>query len=317
MGGLIGRIFREFAVTVSVAILVSTLVSLTLTPMMCAQLLRYKDPAHSSRLFRWSERIFEFALAVYERGLRLVLRHRTGTLRYDRDRCVDWLSLRRHSQRILPQQDTGFIVAVSEAAQDISYPAMLERQSRLVDILLKDPGIDGVLSAVGVGGVNQTVNNGRMFINLKPRAERDASASAIIDRLRPKLLQVPGIALFMQASQTSMSAPASVAPSTSSRYKTPISTSSIAGRRSFFARSKGFPSCATSPPTSRSPGPRCVSRSTATPLRASVSRPRSSTIRSTMPLGNARSRSSSLSRTITGSCSKSINASSSIPMRST
>src|SRR5260221_8591890 len=100
-----------------------------------------------------------------------------------------------------PQQDTGFIVAVSEAAQDISYMAMIERQSRLVDILLKDPGIDGVISAVGAGGVNQTVNNGRMFINLKPRDQRDASASQIIDRLRPKLAQVPGIALFMQASQ--------------------------------------------------------------------------------------------------------------------
>src|SRR5260221_264316 len=100
-----------------------------------------------------------------------------------------------------PQQDTGFIVAVSEAAQDISYMEMIKRQSRLVDIRLKDPGIDGVISAVGAGGVNQTVNNGRMFINLKPRDERDASASEIIDRLRPKLAQVEGIALFMQASQ--------------------------------------------------------------------------------------------------------------------
>jgi multidrug efflux pump subunit AcrB len=100
-----------------------------------------------------------------------------------------------------PQQDTGFIVAVSEASQDISFSAMIERQSRLVRILLTDPGIDGVISAVGAGGVNQTVNNGRMFINLKPRGERDASASEIIDRLRPKLAQVEGIALFMQASQ--------------------------------------------------------------------------------------------------------------------
>jgi len=100
-----------------------------------------------------------------------------------------------------PQQDTGFIVAVSEAAQDISFSAMIERQSRLVGILLEEPGIDGVISAVGAGGVNQTVNNGRMFINLKPRDERDASASEIIDRLRPKLAQVEGIALFMQASQ--------------------------------------------------------------------------------------------------------------------
>ena len=100
-----------------------------------------------------------------------------------------------------PQQDTGFIVAVTEAAQDISYAAMVERQSRLVDIVRKDRGIDGVISAVGAGGVNQTMNNGRMFINLKPRDERDASASQIIDRLRPQLAQVEGIVMFMQASQ--------------------------------------------------------------------------------------------------------------------
>jgi hydrophobe/amphiphile efflux-1 (HAE1) family protein len=202
MGGLIGRLFREFAVTVSIAILVSTVISLTLTPMMCAQMLH--DPADEvhGRLYLLSERFFSGMLSIYERGLRWVLRHRLITLGI----TFGTIGLTAYLYVVIPkgffpQQDTGFIVAVSEAAQDISYAAMVDRQARLVDILLKDSGIDGVISAVGAGGINSTVNNGRMFINLKPRDQRDASASQIIDRLRPKLAQVQGIALFMQASQ--------------------------------------------------------------------------------------------------------------------
>jgi hydrophobe/amphiphile efflux-1 (HAE1) family protein len=202
MGGLIGRLFREFAVTVSIAILMSTIVSLTLTPMMCAQLLRDPASERRGRLYLQGERFFAGMLAIYEAGLRWVLRHRGITLAA----TVGTVVLTGYLYVVIPkgffpQQDTGFIVAVSEAAQDISFSAMIERQSRLVRILLTDPGIDGVISAVGAGGVNQTVNNGRMFINLKPRGERDARASEIIDRLRPKLAQVEGIALFMQASQ--------------------------------------------------------------------------------------------------------------------
>jgi multidrug efflux pump subunit AcrB len=202
MGGLIGRLFREFAVTVSIAILMSTIVSLTLTPMMCAQLLRDPASERHGRLYLRGERFFAGMLATYEAGLRWVLRHRGITLAATLGTVVltGYLYV-VIPKGFFPQQDTGFIVAVSEAAQDISFSAMIERQSRLVRILLTDPGIDGVISAVGAGGVNQTVNNGRMFINLKPRDERDASASEIIDRLRPKLAQVEGIALFMQASQ--------------------------------------------------------------------------------------------------------------------
>jgi hydrophobe/amphiphile efflux-1 (HAE1) family protein len=202
LGGVIGRLFREFAVTVSIAILTSTVVSLTLTPMMCALLLRDTRSERHGRLYWLGERFFAGMLAAYEVGLRWVLRHRKTTLLA----TIGTVVLTGYLYVVIPkgffpQQDTGFIVAVSEAAQDISYQAMIERQSRLVDILLKDPGIDGVISAVGAGGVNQTVNNGRMFINLKPRDERDASASEIIDRLRPKLAQVEAIALFLQASQ--------------------------------------------------------------------------------------------------------------------
>jgi hydrophobe/amphiphile efflux-1 (HAE1) family protein len=202
MGGLIGRLFREFAVTVSAAILVSTVVSLTLTPMMCAQLLRDPRDERHGRLYALSERLFDRMLATYETGLHWVLRHQSITLAA----TVATVVLTGYLYVIIPkgffpQQDTGFIVAVSEAAQDISFPAMLERQSRLVDIVRADPGVDGVMSAVGAGGINSTVNNGRIFINLKPREERDASASEVIDRLRPKLAQIQGIALFMQASQ--------------------------------------------------------------------------------------------------------------------
>jgi hydrophobe/amphiphile efflux-1 (HAE1) family protein len=202
MGGIIGRLFREFAVTVSVAILVSTVVSLTLTPMMCAQLLRNPSQEQHGRLYLLSERVFDAMLATYEAGLRWVLRHRRFTLAL----TIATIILTGYLYVVIPkgffpQQDTGFIVAVSESSQDVSYPAMLERQSELVRILLEDPGIDGIISAVGVGGVNQTMNNGRMFINLKPRDLRDASASQIIDRLRPKLTKVQGIVLFMQASQ--------------------------------------------------------------------------------------------------------------------
>jgi multidrug efflux pump subunit AcrB len=202
MGGIIGRLFREFAVTVSVAILVSTFVSLTLTPMMCAQLLRSEKHQRHGRLYLLSERGFDAMLAAYESGLRWVLRHRRLTLVATLATIVltGYLYV-LIPKGFFPQQDTGFIVAVSESSQDISYPAMLERQSELVRILLADPGVDGVISAVGVGGINQTMNNGRMFVNLKPRDQRDASASQIIDRLRPKLAQVQGIALFMQASQ--------------------------------------------------------------------------------------------------------------------
>ncbi len=202
MGGLIGRLFREFAMTVSIAILMSTIVSLTLTPMMCAQLLREPGEQRRGRLYLLGESFFASMLATYETGLQWALRHRRITLAATLGTVVltGYLYV-VIPKGFFPQQDTGFIVAVSEAAQDISYSAMIERQSRLVGILLEEPGIDGVISAVGAGGVNQTVNNGRMFINLKPRDERDASASEIIDRLRPKLAQVEGIALFMQASQ--------------------------------------------------------------------------------------------------------------------
>jgi hydrophobe/amphiphile efflux-1 (HAE1) family protein len=202
MGGIVGRLLREFAVTVSVAILMSAFISLTLTPMMCARFLRNPHGLRHGRVYMLSERGFAAMLAFYKAGLGWSLRHRRITL------AATWgtIALTGYLYVVIPkgffpQQDNGFIVAVSEAAQDISFPAMAVLQQRLVDIVLKDPGVDGLISAVGTGGVNSTMNNGRLFINLKPRDERDASAGEIIDRLRPKFAGVEGIALFMQASQ--------------------------------------------------------------------------------------------------------------------
>jgi hydrophobe/amphiphile efflux-1 (HAE1) family protein len=202
MSGLIGRLFREFAATVSIAILVSAVISLTLTPMMSAQLLRNPSSQSHGRFYLFAEGCFERMLALYERGLRWVLRHRVITLMA----TAGTLALTAYLYIIIPkgffpQQDTGFIVGASEAAQDISYPAMRERQAQLIDIVRQDPGVDGVISVVGAGGLNATVNNALVLINLKPRDHRDASAGDIINRLRPKLAAVQGIALFMQSSQ--------------------------------------------------------------------------------------------------------------------
>src|SRR5262249_38688957 len=145
-------------------------ISLTLTPMMSAHLLQSEKHTQHSRLYALSEKLFDGMLAVYESGLRRVLRHQRLTLTATIATIILTVFLYVLIPKgFFPQQDTGFIVAVSESSQDVSYPAMLERQSQLERILLADPGIDGVMSAVGVGGVNQTINNGRMFINLKPR----------------------------------------------------------------------------------------------------------------------------------------------------
>jgi hydrophobe/amphiphile efflux-1 (HAE1) family protein len=201
MSGIIGRLFREFAVTVSVAIVMSGIISLTLTPMMCAYLLRQPRDREKG-LSGFSTRFFDAWLGTYEGSLRWCLSHRRIMLAATilTAAATVWLYV-VVPKGFFPQQDTGLIVAVSEAAQDISYKAMIERQHALVDIIMRDPAIDGVISAVGAGTINSSVNNRRLFINLKPREERDATASQVIQRLRPKLAAVEGIVLFIQASQ--------------------------------------------------------------------------------------------------------------------
>jgi hydrophobe/amphiphile efflux-1 (HAE1) family protein len=201
MSGIIGRLFREFAVTVSAALLMSAVISLTLTPMMCAYLLgnATEQPGLIARFFG---RAFDAMMHAYERSLAWTLRHRLIVLMLTIATAglTIWLYI-VVPKGFFPQQDTGLIVAVSEAAQDISYKAMAERQRAIARIVMQDPAVDGVISAVGAGAINSSINNGRLFVNLKPRDQRDASAAQVIQRLRPKLAPVEGIVLFMQASQ--------------------------------------------------------------------------------------------------------------------
>jgi HAE1 family hydrophobic/amphiphilic exporter-1 len=200
MGGIIGRLFREFAVTLTMAIFVSLVVSLTLTPMMASRFLRsHKDTQHG-RFYQWSERAFDAMLRGYERGLDLALKWRLTTLGI----FFATLALSVYLFVIIPkgffpQQDTGLITATSEAAQDISFADMKRHQEQLGAIVQADPDVASV--AMSVGGSGGALNTGRMFITLKPRDVRISNAQQIIARLRPKLEQIEGARLFMQAAQ--------------------------------------------------------------------------------------------------------------------
>lgn len=201
MGGYVGLLFREFAVTVSVALVLSLVISLTLTPMMCSRLLKPESREHGP-LYRMLERGFDGLLALYERGLKIVMRHQFITLMT----LLVTIVLTGYLYVIIPkgffpQQDTGFIFGITEASQDISFPAMSERQQAVVDTVLQDPAVASVGSYIGPGGPTATLNNGRVFITLKPKGERIVSADDVINRLRSKLAHIQGIALYMQAAQ--------------------------------------------------------------------------------------------------------------------
>jgi HAE1 family hydrophobic/amphiphilic exporter-1 len=200
MGGYVGLLFREFAVTVSVALILSLLISLTLTPMMCSRLLKPESKEHG-RLYRFFERGFDGLLHLYEVGLRTVLRHRFITLMT----MLGTIALTGYLFVIIPkgffpQQDTGLIIGLSEAAQDISFQAMAERQQALLDAVMRDPAVATVGAAVGAGGGNTTVNNGRVYIALKPQNQR-GSMDQVLARLRTNLAKIQGITLYMQAAQ--------------------------------------------------------------------------------------------------------------------
>src|SRR3984885_5453191 len=200
MSGYVGLLFREFAMTVSVALVLSLVISRTLTPMMCAYLLKPERKEHGW-LYRMSERGFDGVLHVYEAGLKIVLRHQFITLMV----MFGTIALTGYLYVIIPkgffpQQDTGLIIGQSEAAQDISFQAMLERQQALQDALMRDPAVDTVGSAVGAGGGLYTLNDGRIFIALKPANERDP-IDKVIARLRTNLAKIQGITLYMQAAQ--------------------------------------------------------------------------------------------------------------------
>jgi hydrophobic/amphiphilic exporter-1 (mainly G- bacteria), HAE1 family len=200
MGGVIGRLFREFAVTLAMAIFVSMMVSLTLTPMMASRFLRAHSEARHGRFYQWSERLFDRMLHAYERGLDLALDWRRTTL------AIFFVTIGLSvylfiiiPKGFFPQQDNGFLTGVSQASQDISFEAMKQHQEELNKIVQADPAVEGIAMFIGGGGT--ALNSGRLYITLKPHDERDVDAQQIIARLRPKLAKVEGATLYMQATQ--------------------------------------------------------------------------------------------------------------------
>ena len=200
MGGYVGLLFREFAITVSVSLVLSLIISLTLTPMMCARLLKPETREHGW-LYRVLERGFDGLLDRYEAGLKIVLRHRFITLMT----MFGTIALTGYLYVVIPkgffpEQDTGLIIGLSEAAQDISFPAMAERQQALLNAIMQDPAVASIGAAVGAGGGNSTLNDGRVYIALKPQNQRGSMAE-VMARLRTNLAKIQGITLYMQAAQ--------------------------------------------------------------------------------------------------------------------
>ncbi len=202
MGDIVGRLFREFAVTLAVTILVSAAVSLSLTPMMCAKLLKPKDASKQTRFYRASEDFYNRIIDFYGRTLKFVLRHQTTTLLVTFGTLL--LTLFMYvvvPKGFFPVQDTGVILGISDAPQSISFESLSEHQQALAGVILQDPDVASLSSFIGVDGTNLTPNSGRIQINLKPRDERKATATDIIRRLQTKLAQVEGITLYMQPVQ--------------------------------------------------------------------------------------------------------------------
>jgi multidrug efflux pump len=202
MGDIVGRLFREFAVTLSVTILISAVVSLTLTPMMCSRILRHTPGAQQGWFYRWSERGWEKIIDFYSRTLRWVLQFQTITLLVALGTLVLTIVLYILVPKgFFPVQDTGLIQGISEGAQTASFDEMSGRQQALAAVILKDPAVDSLSSFIGVDGTNTTLNSGRFLINLKPLAQRDLNASDVIRRLQPQVNKVGGVALYMQPVQ--------------------------------------------------------------------------------------------------------------------
>ncbi len=202
MSDVVGRLFREFAITLSVTILISAVVSLTLVPMMCAKLLRHRRPEEESQFSRVFQKWFDGVIAGYGRTLSVVLKHEYATLLV----AIGTLVLTVVLYVVIPKgffpvQDTGLIQGISEAPAFVSYAAMAERQQALAAVLLKNPNVESLSSFIGVDGTNTALNTGRFLINLKPHAARDESASEIIRMLQKDVGQVPGIKLYMQPVQ--------------------------------------------------------------------------------------------------------------------
>ena len=205
MGGVVGRLFREFAITLSLAVIISGVVSLTLTPMMCARLLRAEaDEVPPGALFRWTERGFDRLLRGYEAGLNWVLGHQPATLVFSVLTLVATVMLYGMVNKgFLPEQDTGLLIGVTDAAQDISFPAMQARQLAVAEIVTRDPAVVSVDSFVGAGSVNATLNSGRLYINIgaPDRRARGDTLATVIARLQRATANVHGISLHLQPAQ--------------------------------------------------------------------------------------------------------------------
>jgi len=202
MSGIVGLLFREFAVTVAVSILVSVIVSLTLTPMMCARLLTPESREKANLPSRLLEHFFDGLLALYDRALSVALRYRFITLMIMiLTVCATVALFVVIPKGFFPQQDTGMIVGITEGAQDISPQAMIARQNAILDVVTKDPAVASVIDYIGPGGATVTENDGRVFITLKPHGQRTATADQVIARLSKALQAVQGVTLYMQAAQ--------------------------------------------------------------------------------------------------------------------
>ena len=202
MGGVVGRLFREFAVTLAVTIVISAVVSLTLTPMMCSRILRHNPLSKQGRFYQASERAFDSMIAFYGRTLKVVLRYRTITLLVAFGTLVLTVVMYIYIPKgFFPVQDTGVIQGISQASQSISFPAMAEKQQELAKVILKDPAVESLSSFIGADGTNTTLNSGRMSINLKPLSERNLNASDVIRRLKSSLAKSQDITLYMQPVQ--------------------------------------------------------------------------------------------------------------------
>ena len=202
MSDVVGRLFREFAITLAVTILVSAVVSLTLTPMMCSRILKDKKDAKQTRFYVWSEKIFNAIIAAYGRALQVILRHRFATLMVTISTFVATVLLFLIVPKgFFPVQDTGVVLGISEAPQTVSFANMARRQQQLVEALLDDPAVENISSFIGVDGTNTTLNSGRIQINLKPLEVRKESATDVIRRLQQRVAGIDGIQLFLQPLQ--------------------------------------------------------------------------------------------------------------------
>jgi HAE1 family hydrophobic/amphiphilic exporter-1 len=199
MGGVVGRLLHEFAVTIGAAILVSGFVSLTLTPMLCSRFLRPPGEERHGRIYQASERVFDGMLSVYDRTLRWVLRYRRVTILFSFLLLLVTAYLFVVIPKgFLPAEDTGMIFGFTEAAQGISFDSMKEHQQALAAVVNAEPNVDSFMSSIGPSGPNVATNSGRIFIRLKPRKERDLSSDEMIQVLRPKIAKIPGIRAFLQ-----------------------------------------------------------------------------------------------------------------------